>query len=141
MHTFFSCCNLAVIKRKEYIMRHLEVLVFTNSTIVPRILNWKVSTVSNVEIIIEKLQQRPYKVLAISTKISQSDKKKLYRLKSVLFENIILVEYTDNSNLEEAVKTTYWSKNKPDNSRNYLDNSFEIKLANITSIQINKCKI
>lgn len=122
-------------------MRHLEILVLTNSTSIPRILNWKVSTVSNVEIIIEKLQQRPYKVLAISTKVSESDKKKLYRLKSVLFENIILVEYTDNSNLEEAVKTAYWSKNKPDNPRNYLDNSFEIKLANITSIQINKCKI
>ncbi|WP_034045510.1 hypothetical protein [Wocania ichthyoenteri] len=111
-------------------MRHLEALVLTNSTTIPRILNWKVSTVSNVETIIEKLQQRPYKVLVISTEISESDKKKLYRLTSVLFENIILVEYTDDSNLEEAVKTAYWSNNKPGNSRNYLDNSFEIKLAN-----------
>ncbi|MEW4924632.1 hypothetical protein [Algibacter sp. 2305UL17-15] len=111
-------------------MRHLEVLVLTNSTKVPRILNWKVSTVSNVEIAIEKLQERPYKVVAISTEIAESDKLKLYRLASVLFDNQILVEYTDDSTLEETVKSAYWSKNKPGNASHYLDNSFEIKLAN-----------
>ena len=116
-------------------MKHLDLLVVTKNTNVPRILNWKVSTVNQVETAIENLQQKPYKVVAISTDITESDKKKLYRLSSVLFDDVILVEYTDDSTLEEAVKTAYWSKNKPGLERNYLDNSFEIKLAN--SIQSN----
>lgn len=116
-------------------MRHLEVLVFTKNTTTPRILNWKVSTANNVETAIEKLQQRPFKVVAISSDISDSDKMKLNRLASILFDAIIMVEYSNETDLAKKVKTAYWSKNKPGYANTYLDNSFEIKLAN--SINLN----
>lgn len=116
-------------------MRHLEVLVLTNSTTIPRILNWKVSVVQTTEIAIEQLQQRPYKVVAISKEISDIDKLKLSTLMPVLFSDVVLVEYTTEATIAETVKTAYWSKNKPARSSNYLDNSFEIKLAN--SINLN----
>ncbi len=116
-------------------MKHLEVLVVTKNTTLPRILNWKVSTVNNVETAIEKLQQRPYKVVAISDKIDKTDKIKLQQLAPVLFNNVLLVDYSEEANLSDKVKSAYWSKNKPGVRRNFLDNSFEIKLAN--SININ----
>lgn len=111
-------------------MKHLEVLVITKNTTTPRVLNWKVSTVNNVEIAIEKLQQKPYKVVVISTEIEAVDKLKLCRLIAVLFDHQIVVEYTDDKTLAETVKRAYWSKNRPGRSSDYLDNSFEIKLAN-----------
>jgi hypothetical protein len=115
-------------------MRHLEVLVFTKSTTTPSVLNWKVTTVNEMETVIEKLQQRPYKVVAISKDMSDTDKLKLRRLASVLFNQLILVDYDDEATLADTVKTAYWSKNKPDAARHYLDNAFELKLAN--SIQL-----
>jgi hypothetical protein len=111
-------------------MRHLEVLVFTKNTTTVRILNWQVSIVNNVETAIEKLQQRPYKVLAISKQISELETIKLQQLAPVLFNNVIVVEYAEDSTLEEKIKTAYWSKNSPRVERVYLDNSFAIKLAN-----------
>ena len=116
-------------------MKHLEVLVFTKSTTTPKILNWKVSTVDNVETVIENLQQRPYKVVAISKEISAIDKIKLNRLASLLFDTLIVVEYNNEADLTEKVNTGYWSKNKPGSSNTYLDNAFEIKLTN--SIHLN----
>lgn len=47
-------------------MRHLNALVVTQNTTMTKILNWQVSTVTNVETAIEKLYQQAYKVLAIS---------------------------------------------------------------------------
>jgi len=110
-------------------MRHSEVLVITQNTKTPRILNWKVSTVNNVETAIEKLQQRPYKVVAISSEISETDQLKLSRLITILFDEIILVTYSDVSTLSEKVSRSYWSKKTPNATSNYLDNSFEMKLA------------
>lgn len=110
-------------------MKHLEVLVFTNNTLTPRIINWKVATVNQVEVAIEKLQQRPYNVVAISKAVSNSDKMKLQRLISILFDSMIVVEYNNETDVSEKVKTAYWSVHRPDTKRDYLDNAFEIKLA------------
>ena len=110
-------------------MKHLEVLVVTKNTTDLKVLNWKVSTVTNVETAIEKLQNRPYQVVAISNDISKTDRAKLDQIVALLFTNTILVAYTNETTLAEQVKSAYWSKNKPGASRNYLDNSFEIKLA------------
>lgn len=115
-------------------MRHLEVLVFTENTTLPKILNWNVSTVNNVETAIEKLQQRPYKVVAISKDMPKTDQLKLRRLTSLLFDTVILVEYTNDSMLADTVTRAYWSRNKPNTERNYLDNSFEMRLANSISL-------
>ncbi len=117
-------------------MRHLEVLVVSKDTTIPRILNWKVSTVDTIEMAIEKIQQRPYNVVAISNKFNRIDKVKLSQVVSVLSDNAILVEYTDNKILAETVKAAYWRANKPSSQSNYLDNSFEITLAN--RINLNK---
>ncbi|MDG5491581.1 hypothetical protein [Psychroserpens sp. SPM9] len=116
-------------------MRHLEVLVFTKNTTTPNILNWNVSTVTDVETAIEKLQQRPYKVVAISEAMSNSDKMKLNRLISIISDTMIVVNYNEGTDLAQKVKTAYWSKNKPGAARQYLDNAFEIQLAN--SIYLN----
>ncbi|WP_428740352.1 hypothetical protein [Tenacibaculum sp.] len=110
-------------------MRHLKTLVVTKNTTMPKILNWQVSTVSNVETAIEKLYQQPYKVLAISKDTKDIDKNKLQKIITVLFPESIIVEYKDEAALSESVKQGYWSKNKPEMQRNYLDNSFEMKLA------------
>ncbi|WP_225036964.1 hypothetical protein [Winogradskyella sp. SM1960] len=111
-------------------MRHLKVLVVTRDTTIPKVLNWKVSTVNAVEIAIEKLQQQAYNVVAISNTFNIEDKSKLSQVISILYDDATLVEYTDNKTISETVKTSYWRKNKPNTQSNYLDNSFEIKLAN-----------
>lgn len=111
-------------------MRHLEVLVITKDTTTPKILNWKVSTVNNVETAIEKLQAQPYAILAISNTIDEIDKIKVQQIAPVLSKQIIVVSYNIDSLLSEIVKTAYWSKNKPDVAREYLDNAFELQLAN-----------
>ena len=110
-------------------MRHLNALVVTQNTTMAKILNWQVSTVTNVETAIEKLHQQAYKVLAISKDIKEIDKNKLQKIITVLFPEAIIVEYKDETTLSESVKQGYWSKNKPGIQRNYLDNSFEMKLA------------
>ncbi|MDO6675673.1 hypothetical protein Q4517_08920 [Tenacibaculum sp. 1_MG-2023] len=111
-------------------MRHLKTLVVTKNTTMPKILNWQVSTVPNVETAIEKLYQQAYKVLAISKDTNEIDKNKLQKIITVLFPNAILVEFRNESTLSESVKSVYWTKNKPQLQRSYLDNSFEIELAN-----------
>lgn len=116
-------------------MRHLEVLVVSKDTTVSRILNWKISTVYTIEIAIEKMQQRPYNVVAISNKFNIEDKAKLSQIISILYDEAILVEYDDDKTLAETVKAAYWSANKPKNQNNYLDNSFEIKLANSINLK------
>jgi hypothetical protein len=116
-------------------MRHLEVLVVTPQTTTSKILNWKVSNVSNVEIAIEKLQQRPYKVVAINKTIAAIDKTKFKQIATILNTDAIVVEYTDDNTLADTVKRAYWSTHTPQRERNYLDNAFEIKLAN--SINLN----
>ncbi|TDQ25561.1 hypothetical protein [Tenacibaculum caenipelagi] len=110
-------------------MRHLKTLVVTKNTTMPKILNWQVSTVSNVETAIEKLYQQTYKVLAISKDTKEIDKNKLQKIITVLFPEAIIVEYKDEAALSKSVKQGYWSKNKPEMKRNYLDNSFEMKLS------------
>ncbi|WP_028891957.1 hypothetical protein [Tenacibaculum sp. 47A_GOM-205m] len=110
-------------------MRHLKTLVVTKNTTMPKILNWQVSTVSNVETAIEKLYQQSYSVLAISEGINEIDRNKLKKIITVLFPEAIVVVYKNETTLSENVKKAYWSKNKPGAQRNYLDNSFEIKLA------------
>ena len=110
-------------------MRHLKTLVVTENTTVPKILNWQVSTVPNVETAIEKLYQQAYNVLAISKETNEIDKKKLQKIITVLFPNAILVEFSNESTLSESVKSGYWTKNKPQLQRSYLDNSFDIELA------------
>ncbi|WP_452219586.1 hypothetical protein [Lacinutrix salivirga] len=116
-------------------MKHLEVLVLTEKTTVPKILNWKVSIVNTIETAIEKLQQKPYKVVAVSKAIDAVEIRKLIQLLPIITSDTILVKYNSDKSLEEVVKTAYWSKNKPNAKRKVLDNSFEIKLAN--SIQFN----
>ncbi|AUC81420.1 hypothetical protein [Lacinutrix sp. Bg11-31] len=111
-------------------MKHLEVLVVTKYTTTQRILNWQVFTVDTIETAIEKLQQQPYKVVAISHNFNEVDKRKLNQILSILDNTIILVEYNNDKSLSETVKASYWPKNKPGAERNYLDNWFEIKLAN-----------
>ena len=111
-------------------MKHLEVLVVTEKTIISKILNWKMDTVKCVESAIEKLHQCPYKVVAVSNDIKEIDKLKLAQIISVLFNEVIFVTYNEELSLSETVKSAYWSKNKPRVNRTYLDNSFEIKLAN-----------
>lgn len=110
-------------------MKHSEVLVVTENTTTPKILNWKVSTVNNVETAIEKLQNQSFKVVAISTNMSQIDKNKLQQMVAILFTNVVYVEYQDEEAIAHIVNTAYWAKNKPNFKRRYLDNSFEIKLA------------
>jgi DNA-binding NtrC family response regulator len=111
-------------------MRHLEVLVVTEKTTETRVLNWKVSTVTDVETAIENVQQRPYQVVAISNTISEMNRTKLHLILPVLSNDILVVDYTADANVSEIVKNAYWSKNKPHATRNYLDNSFEMTLAN-----------
>jgi|SRR5690554_2252328 len=111
-------------------MRHQNVLVFTNSTTDLRILNWNVSTVNHIETAIEALQLQPYKVVAMSKEISKTDQLKLRALASILCSEVILVAYTDEASLSETVISAYKSQKKPRNTINYLDNSFEIALAN-----------
>ena len=111
-------------------MRHLEVLVVTEKTTETRVLNWKVSTVTDVETAIENVQQRPYQVVAISNTISEMDRTKLHLILPVLYNDILVVDYIDDANVSEIVKNAYWGKNKPHATRNYLDNSFEMTLAN-----------
>ncbi|WP_440121610.1 hypothetical protein [Tenacibaculum sp. Ill] len=110
-------------------MRHLNALVVTQNTTMAKILNWQVSTVTNVETAIEKLHQQTYNVLAISKETKEVDKNKLQKIITVLFPNAILVEFNNESTLSESVKNGYWSKNKPQLKRSYLDNSFDIELA------------
>lgn len=110
-------------------MRHLKTLVVSQNTTVPKILNWQVSTVPNIETAIEKLYQQTYNVLAISKDTSEIDKSKLQKIITVLFPNAIIVEFTNESKLSKSVKNGYWSKNKPKLQRSYLDNSFDIELA------------
>lgn len=116
-------------------MKHLEVLIITENNTRPKILNWKVSIVNNIETAIEKLQQQSYKVIVISNSFNKMDKKKLRQI-TTFYNDVILVDYNDNKNLAEIVKRAYWLRNKPDNKSNYLDNSFEIKLAN--SLNLNQ---
>ncbi|MDE1206751.1 hypothetical protein [Tenacibaculum larymnensis] len=110
-------------------MRHLNALVVTQNTTMAKILNWQVSTVTNVETAIEKLHQQAYKVLAVSKDTNEIDKNKLQKIITVLFPSAILVEFSNESTLSESVKNGYWSKNKPQLQRSYLDNSFDIELA------------
>lgn len=110
-------------------MRHLKTLVVCQNTTAPKILNWQVSTVPNVETAIEKLYQQTYKVLAISKDTNEIDKKKLQKIITVLFPHAILVEFSNESALSNSVKNGYWSKNRPKLQRSYLDNSFDIELA------------
>ncbi|AXP82548.1 hypothetical protein CJ739_3486 [Mariniflexile rhizosphaerae] len=110
-------------------MKHSEVLVVTENTTTPKILNWKVSTVNNVETAIEKLQNQSFKVVAISTNMSQIDKNKLQQMVAILSTNVVYVEYPDEERIAHIVNAAYWAKNKPNFKRRYLDNSFEIKLA------------
>lgn len=111
-------------------MKHLGVLVITAEAKIPSILNWKVSTVDTVETAIEKIQQRPYNVVAISYAFNEADKLKLSRILPIVYEDAILVEYSDLQSLSEHVKAAYRRKNKPNSRLKYLDNSFEIKFAN-----------
>ncbi|MBJ6366734.1 hypothetical protein [Snuella sedimenti] len=115
-------------------MRHLEVMVVTEQTTAQNILNWKVTTVTNVETAIERLQQRPYKVVAISDTIPKTEKSKLHQITAVLYDDTIIVEFGNDTPLAETVKKAYWSKNKPGSQRHYLDNSFEIQLANSINV-------
>lgn len=110
-------------------MRHLEVLVVTEKTTKVKVLNWKVSVVNNVEIAIEKLQQRSYKVVAISDEISKTDKSKLQQIINVLFENITVIVYNNDETLAKMIKNAYWNKYRPNVDNKYLDNAFEIQLA------------
>lgn len=116
-------------------MRHSEVLVITENTTTPTILNWKVSTVSSVDSAIEKVQLRPYKVVAIANTFKDAEKAKLRQIVQILDEKLIVVEYTDESSLTLNVKTAYFANKKLNSKSNYLDNSFELKLA--TSLQSN----
>lgn len=115
--------------KKGVIMRHLKSLVVTTNTAMPKILNWQVSTVPNVETAIEKLYQQAYKVIAVSKETNEIDKSKLQKIITVLFPNTVLVEFGSESTLAENVKKGYWSKNKPQLQRSYIDNSFDIELA------------
>lgn len=133
MCTFFYCCKFTTLKKVD--MKHLEVLIITENNTRPKILNWKVSIVNNIETAIEKLQQQSYKVIVISNSFNKMDKKKLRQI-TTFYNDVILVDYNDNKNLAEIVKRAYWLRNKPDNKSNYLDNSFEIKLAN--SLNLNQ---
>ncbi|CAM1362164.1 conserved hypothetical protein [Tenacibaculum sediminilitoris] len=110
-------------------MRHLKTLVVTKNITAPKILNWEVSAVNNIETAIEKLYQQAYNVLAISKETEEINKSKLRKIITVLFPNTILVEFREISKLSESVKNGYWSKNKPELQRSYLDNSFDIELA------------
>ena len=111
-------------------MRHSEVLVVTKSTTTPSIINWKVSTTNNVDTAIEKLQQHPYKVVAISNTYPEAEKLKLRQILTVLENQAIILEFKEESNLELEVKTAYFANKKLNFRSNYLDNSFKIKLAN-----------
>jgi len=50
--------------KKGFIMRHLKTLVVSQNASMPKILNWQVSTVPNVETAIEKLYQQIYNVFS-----------------------------------------------------------------------------
>lgn len=115
-------------------MKHLEVLVVTDKIATPKVLNWRVSITNNIETAVERLQLQPYKVVAISNTFNETDKRKLSQLLPVLNSHSILVEFSDDKNLSESIKTAYWRKNKPSFKRNYLDNSFEIKLVNSVNL-------
>lgn len=115
-------------------MIHQEVLVITDKNTSPKILNWKVSTVDAVETAIEKLQYNTYKIIALSNSLPRTEKSKLKRITTILFENTIVVKFSNNLTLPEKINRAYWSKNKPKKNY-YLDNSFEIKLA--SSINLN----
>lgn len=111
-------------------MRHSEVLVVTKNTTTPSIINWKVSTTNNVDTAIEKVQQRPYKVVAISNTYTEAERLKLRQILTVLKNQAIILEYKDELTLETEVKTAYFANKKLNFGSSYLDNSFEIKLAN-----------
>lgn len=111
-------------------MRHLEVLVVTPKTTIPKVLNWKVTMVNTAEIAIEKIQQKPYQVIAISSKVNEFENNKLNQIAKLLSKDILVVNFDDVANLSNTIKRAYWTKNKPNTTGNYLDNSFEIKLAN-----------
>ena len=116
-------------------MKHLEVLIITKNNTAPKILNWKVSIVNNIETAIEKLQEQPYKVVVISNSFNKRDKNMLRQI-IIFFNDVIFVDYNDNKNLTETVKRAYWLKNKPGIKSNYLDISFEIRLLN--SLNLNQ---
>ncbi|WGH76458.1 hypothetical protein P8625_04670 [Tenacibaculum tangerinum] len=111
-------------------MKHLKTLVVTKSSAVPKILNWQVSTVVTIETAIEKLYEQTYSVVAISKETNEIDKNKLQKIGTLLFPDVTIVEFANESKLSESVKNGYWSKHKPLLQRSYLDNSFEIELAN-----------
>ncbi|ALJ04151.1 hypothetical protein APS56_02845 [Pseudalgibacter alginicilyticus] len=110
-------------------MKHLEVLVVAKHTGIPKILNWKVTVENRVETVVEKLYQIPYKVVAISDELADTDKLKLIKIISLLFNELIWLTYHDKTALAETVKTAYWTKKRPSSNQNYLDNLIEIKLA------------
>ncbi len=111
-------------------MRHLKTLVLTQSATLPKVLNWEVLKVANVETAIEKLHQNTYQVVAISKDLDSKNQNKLDKIVSLLFPEVIVVKYESAETLSKNIKQAYWSKNKPTLKRSYLDNSFEIQLAN-----------
>lgn len=110
-------------------MRHLNVLVITPKITELKILNWKVSKVETIEAAIEAILQNPFKVIAISKDCVKSDILKIHKIASLLSDTIPVVEFKDTTDFSKHVNSAYWSIHKPGYAKRYLDNSFEIKLA------------
>ena len=114
-------------------MRHLEVLVVSKNTI-PTKVNWKITNLSLVEKAIEQLYHHKYKVVAIAADVDSIEKKKLQQLLKRSFSEIPVTEFNNANNLAEAIHTAYWSKKRTYNKNTFLDNSFELQLANKLSL-------
>lgn len=109
-------------------MRNLEVLVVTPFKETPKVLNWKLTTMDNIDQAIEKIQTSAFKVLAIQNSMDELEKTRLKKLSQLLDSNLVVVEFENANELDRKVNETYWKSKKYTSNLVYHDNSFGLEL-------------
>ena len=109
-------------------MRNLEVLVVMPFQETPKVLNWKVTTVNEIDAAIEKIQTTAFKVLAIQNSIDELEKIRVKKLAYLLDPDLVVVEFENANELDRKVNETYWKSKKYKSNLVYHDNSFGLEL-------------
>lgn len=121
----------------RYTMRNLEVLVVHPSSESFKVSNWKVTTVSNSDLVFEKIQTSAFMVLAIHQSINEVEILKIQKLSEILDENIVVLEFDTEADLQKTVKKNFWKKRKSNNPNVVVhDNSFGYEINDFFKVKI-----
>ncbi|PZD77850.1 hypothetical protein [Mesonia sp. K7] len=111
-------------------MRKLSAMLVSTKPVTKTVLNWQIETVENTEKAIKKIICKPYKVLAISSEVPESDFAKAKKMIAVLQPETVVISIAGQEDLGTQLNTAFFQNKYRNKAYKVLDNSFEIALSN-----------